>query len=108
MTEAEFPRHCAAADVVGVTVDFDACHLINGKGHLGERRGGLGGEALIDVVLVNPVTDFARPCAHEGMETSAPEHLGLFTIEDPIREILAQIKRTAGAAEVLDLPVKVC
>jgi hypothetical protein len=41
------------------------------------------------------------------MQTSAPEHPGLCTIEDPISKILAQIKRTTTLTEVLDLPVEV-
>jgi hypothetical protein len=57
---------------------------------------------------MHPVPDFACPGTRTGMQASTPEHLSLGTIENAIGKVLAQIKLTSAAAQMLDLPVEVC
>ena len=63
------------SEVVGVTVDLDPRYVLKDKGHLGQRSGRLRGEPLVDMVLMNPRTDFTCSCTGAGMQTAAPKHL---------------------------------
>ena len=70
MAKAQLARHCRAAHVVGVTVDLDTRHFVDEKGNFGERRSGLRGESLIDVVLVYPIANLAGSGAYPGVQTT--------------------------------------
>src|SRR5712691_992178 len=102
MAEAELAWDRLTPDVVRGTVDFNPRHVVDNKGHLGECRSCLCGKPLVDGVLVHPIANFACPCTHAGMESTAPEYLGFLPIEDAIGKVLAQVKFPAIPAEALD------
>src|SRR5262249_27131299 len=103
MAEAELTRHRGAPEVVGVAVDLDPRHVLDAKAYFGQRGGRFGGEPLVNVVLVDPIANFACPCVQAGMETTAPKHLGLGVIEDAVEKVLAQIKLSTPPTQAFDL-----
>src|SRR4029450_10131045 len=107
MAEAKLVWSRLTPDILRATVDFNPCHLVNHKGHPGERRRGLGGQPLVDVVLVHPIANLTCLWAHTGMQPSAPEYLGFLPVEEAIGEVLIQVKCAAPLAQAIDFHLQV-
>jgi hypothetical protein len=97
MDKTEFPWDYSAADIVGVAVNFDPQHIVDAKRNFGKRRCYFSRQSLINVLLVDPVTNFAYAFAKTRVQTTPPEYLRLITAKDAINKILAKIELATAA-----------
>src|SRR5688572_17998700 len=103
MGETQFAWNGGGGCVRRVTVNFEAVDVKDLKRNLDQRGSRLGYQPLVDVVLVNPVTNlqFAFPKAR--VQAGAAEQFCVVLVENAINKILSQIEQAAKPFEALDL-----
>ena len=84
MHKTEFTRYHGTRDIMRITMYFYPLHLIDNKGHFSQCGAHLSRQSLLDVPLVNPVTDLAHVRPQAGMQACATEHLCFIRVKNPI------------------------
>src|SRR5688572_4271775 len=103
MGETKFAWNGGGGCVRRVTVNFEAVDVKDLKRNLDQCCSRLGYQPLVDIVLMNPVTNlqFAFPKAR--VQAGAAEQFCIVQVENAINELLPQIEQAAKSFEALDL-----
>src|ERR1044071_1442558 len=92
MGESQLTRYSGGCKILRVTMDFQAMDMNDFEGDLHQGRAGFGYKSLINVVLVNPITNFKLAFAQACMQPCSTDQLGFLGIEDSIDKILPKIE----------------
>jgi hypothetical protein len=107
MRKPQLPGDGSASHIAKITVNLYPLDPLNLKSNPDQGRADFGGQALVDMSLVNPVANFAGVRAQAGMEAASPQNQRLLRVKDAIDEILAQVKFAPELPEELNFLLKV-